>query len=76
METEFINSAPNLKQEEVEKIFDRFFTGDAARSDKSTGLGLCITKALVEQMGHKIEATYENGQLKIKICWQVKIEVK
>lgn len=76
VQTEFINSAPNLKEEEVEKIFDRFFTGDAARTDKSTGLGLCITKALVEQMGHEIEATFENEKLKIKICWQIKREVK
>ncbi|GKX68113.1 sensor histidine kinase [Inconstantimicrobium mannanitabidum] len=76
VETEFINSAPNLKPEEVEKIFDRFYTGDAARTDKSTGLGLCITKALVEQMGHKIEANLENGSLKIKIRWQIKRTVK
>lgn len=76
VETQFINSAPNLKPEEVEKIFDRFYTGDAARTDKSTGLGLCITKALVEQMGHKVEANLEDGRLKIKIRWQIKRAVK
>lgn len=76
VETQFINSAPNLRPEEVEKIFDRFYTGDAARTDKSTGLGLCITKALVEQMGHKVEANLEDGRLKIKIRWQIKRAVK
>lgn len=69
MVTEFVNNAPNLKIEDVEHIFDRFFTADLTRSDKNTGLGLSITKALVEQLGYKIEAVLINGMLKIKIIW-------
>ncbi len=67
--TEFSNNAPNLKIEDVEHIFDRFFTADLTRSDKNTGLGLSITKALVEQLGYKIEAILFDGILSIKIIW-------
>lgn len=70
--TEFKNNAPNLKEEHVEHIFDRFFTADLARSDKNTGLGLSITKALVEQLGHEIEAVLTDSMLTIKIIWSEK----
>lgn len=67
----FSNEALSLKEEDVKHLFDRFFTGDRARSDKSTGLGLAITKQLVEQMGHKISAKLENGRLSIEIMWKI-----
>lgn len=69
--TEFLNNAPNLKQEDVDHIFDRFFTADLTRSDKNTGLGLSITKAFVEQLGHKIEAELTNDILTIKVIWNI-----
>jgi signal transduction histidine kinase len=68
--TVFSNEATSLKEEDAKHLFDRFFTGDRARSDKSTGLGLAITKQLVEQMGHKISAKLENGRLSIEIMWK------
>ena len=67
--TTFINDAPDLNKEDVEKIFNRFYTGDSSRSDNSTGLGLSIVKALIEEMGHKIEASLEDGKLIINILW-------
>lgn len=67
--TTFINDAPDLNKEDVEKIFNRFYTGDSSRSDNSTGLGLSIVKALIEEMGHKIEASLEGGKLIINILW-------
>lgn len=67
--TTFINDAPNLREENIEKIFNRFYTGDSSRNDNSTGLGLSIVKALVEEMGHKIEASLEDGKLVISILW-------
>ena len=42
----FSNTAVRLNEIEVGKLFDRFFTGDAARN--FNGLGLAISKALVE----------------------------
>lgn len=68
--TEFRNYAPNLKEEQVEHIFERFFTADLTRSDKNTGLGLSITRALVEQLGNKIESKLTNGILTIKVTWK------
>lgn len=70
--TEFKNYAPNLKDEHLEHLFDRFFTADTTRSDKNTGLGLSITKALVEQLGHEIVAVLDNGMLTTKITWSGK----
>lgn len=67
--TTFINDAPDLNKEDVEKIFNRFYTGDSSRSDNSTGLGLSIVKALIEEMGHKVEASLEGGKLIINILW-------
>lgn len=70
--TEFINSAPNLNKEDENKIFDRFYIKDKSRSSKSTGLGLSITKAFVEELGNKIECCIYEGKLKIKIEWNKK----
>lgn len=67
--TEFTNDAPNLNIEDVAHLFDRFFTADVARSDKNTGLGLSITKALVQKLGYKVEAILVDGTLNIKIIW-------
>ena len=61
----FSNSAPELTQIQVERLFDRFYTVEAAR--KSSGLGLSIAKSFVEQMGGDITASLENGILSIII---------
>ncbi|CDM67452.1 histidine kinase [Clostridium bornimense] len=67
--TTFINDAPGLNNGDIEKIFNRFYTGDLSRSDNSTGLGLSIVKALIEEMGHEIKASLEEGKLIINILW-------
>ncbi|MBB6716482.1 sensor histidine kinase [Clostridium gasigenes] len=68
--TEFINYAPNLVQEDINKMFERFFTANKSRSDKNTGLGLSITKAFVENLGNNIEAKLLNENLVISISWR------
>lgn len=68
--TEFTNKATGLTQENVDKLFNRFYTVDNSRSDRNTGLGLYITKALVEKLGYNITAKLENENLKIKISWK------
>lgn len=70
--TAFKNDAPNLNDEDVKHLFERFFTADRTRSGKNTGLGLAITKELVEQMGHKISAAMVDGKLSIIIKWNIK----
>lgn len=69
--TVFRNEAPDLKEEDVPRLFDRFFTGDKTRTENSTGLGLAITKQLVEQMGHVISAELIDGELSIEIRWKI-----
>ncbi|MBQ9839296.1 MAG: HAMP domain-containing histidine kinase, partial [Oscillospiraceae bacterium] len=61
----FSNTASGLNEVQVGKLFDRFFTVEAARN--SNGLGLSIAKTLVEQMGGFILAELENKKLNIRI---------
>lgn len=69
--TVFCNDAPDLKEEDLPRLFERFFTGDRTRTEKSTGLGLAITKQLVEQTGNSISAKLIDGMLSIEIKWKV-----
>ena len=61
----FSNTASRLTEVQVGKLFDRFYTVETAR--KSTGLGLAITRTLVEQMSGTISAQYEDSRLSICI---------
>lgn len=66
-EITFTNAASKLDKVQVGKLFDRFFSVEAAGN--STGLGLAISKTLVEQMNGAITAQYENSQLSICIAF-------
>ncbi|MDO5601521.1 MAG: HAMP domain-containing sensor histidine kinase [Oscillospiraceae bacterium] len=66
-EISFTNTAARLNEIQVGKLFDRFYTVEAARN--STGLGLAIAKTLVEQMNGSISAKYENNRLRICILF-------
>lgn len=63
----FSNTASALNEIQVGKLFDRFFTVEAARN--SNGLGLAISKTLVEQMGGRITAQYIGNKLNIVIAF-------
>ena len=62
-ETAFTNAAPGLDEVTVGRLFDRFFTVEAARD--STGLGLAISKSLVERMGGTLAAEYDGTCLTV-----------
>ncbi len=62
----FCNGIPKDMEIDANQIFDRFYTGDKARS-KTTGLGLSIVKLLVEEMGGSSSASIEKGYLKIQV---------
>lgn len=73
--TTFTNDAPDLSEEDSKHLFERFFTVDRTRTEKSTGLGLAITKQLVEQMGHNISIELSNGELNIVIKWGIRTSI-
>lgn len=50
------NDVEKLTGEDVGRMFDRFYTGDRARSQGGTGLGLAISRRLAEQMGGSMTA--------------------
>ena len=63
----FSNMASGLDEIQVGRLFERFYTVEAAR--KSTGLGLAISKTPVEEMNGTISAKYENSRLSIHILF-------
>lgn len=63
----FSNTAQNLNEVQVGKLFNRFFSVETARN--STGLGLAISKSLVEQMHGSITAQYTGDILYIQLSF-------
>ena len=59
----FSNSAPGLDPVAAGRLFDRFYTVEAARN--STGLGLSIAKELTQRMGGSIGAALHGGTLTV-----------
>lgn len=61
----FENSAPGLDEVSLGKLFDRFYTVEAARG--TTGLGLAIARTLMEQMRGSISASLGDGRLRLEL---------
>lgn len=56
---------------DANKVFDRFYKADGARSKTSTGLGLSIAKELVERLNGSITGYIQNGYFIIIITFNV-----
>lgn len=69
--TAFSNDAPHLTQEDLPRVFERFYTGDQMRTGQNTGLGLAIVKALAQRMGHTAFALLENGVFTVGVRWHM-----
>lgn len=62
------NQIKNQETLQAEKLFDRFYQGDASRSDtRSSGLGLAIVKRIVELHGGEITADVKEGWLVLEV---------
>lgn len=57
----FADDGPGVPEEQLPKLFDMFYRGDAARSapGKGSGIGLAVVKKAVEQMHGRVTA--QNG---------------
>jgi signal transduction histidine kinase len=53
------DNGPGIPDGTIDQIFDRYFT--TKKPGEGTGLGLFVTKNLVENLGGKIEVTSRNG---------------
>lgn len=62
----FRNPVRSPSDIDINRLFDRFYTGDATRSSGS-GLGLSIVRLLTEQMGGRTSAELQDGMLEIRI---------
>lgn len=63
----FENTASALDGIDVQRLFDRFYTVETART--GTGLGLSIARTLAEKMGGTISADYSDSVLCIRVCF-------
>ncbi|MDR0294478.1 MAG: HAMP domain-containing histidine kinase [Oscillospiraceae bacterium] len=68
---EIANKADGLDELDTGRIFERFYTADASRTSKNTGLGLAIAKELTERTGGHIAADVEGDMLVIRIGFAV-----
>lgn len=61
------NLTDSIGKEDVDKIFDRFYTTDKSRSRKTTGLGLAIVKRFAEAMGGEVTAYLKENRFTIEV---------
>jgi signal transduction histidine kinase len=51
------DDGPGVPEEDLPRLFERFYRGDRARASRGTGLGLAVVKHIVTSAGGTVEAT-------------------
>ena len=69
------NTADNLRQLQLDKIFDRFYRGDDARTQKSGGSGIGLSSALAIVQAQKGQITAQTQDYE-KIIFTVKLPIE
>lgn len=66
------NESSPLSQEQLSRLFDRFYRTDASRQrvEEGTGLGLAITKSILDVHGATIQASYDEGHIIFEIIFK------
>jgi len=70
---EIANKGDALTNEQEERLFDRFYRGEASRAIEEsglgagTGLGLAIAKSIAQLHGGDLELIYKNGVYKFRL---------
>lgn len=65
----FVNDVDDLSEKDIEKLFNRFFIMDTSRQSESTGLGLYITRKMLEDMNYSIDANLKDENINIEILF-------
>lgn len=67
----FSNDAPELTEEDVRRVFERFYTADKMRTGRNTGLGLAIVRELARRMELPPPAArLEDGRFTVEVRWR------
>ncbi len=64
------NDALSITEQDVDRMFDRFYMADRARSGKSKGLGLSIVKSFMEKMNGTVTVSLDNGKFAVICEWK------
>jgi len=59
---EVADDGAGVPEEDVPRLFERFFRSDRARTTRGTGLGLAIVKHVIEAAGGNVEARGASGR--------------
>jgi len=67
------NKCEEISDDNLSKIFDRFYRVEESRSSNTggSGLGLAIAKSMVELQDGFIEAKYENGYVNFNVKFKI-----
>ncbi|CEN81191.1 sensor histidine kinase [Paraclostridium sordellii] len=70
------NSVLELKESDLDYLFERFYTVDKSRNRSGSGLGLYIVKLLLKKIGGEVrDISLEDGILSISIMFKAFVEL-